>query len=322
MKIFIGEHYNVDTNVLHSANDDFIIGRFHSQGSFWQRDYSDQLCCLVHPRCQARMCGAHLSCAHLYPTSMDLHFAQILLNKSQILNILFLDCCNSSEVVSRTLSIISSRSPFVNVMGSNGGLVAFVLFRDPSFCCYLYLFTWNGVLSPSLPPSPCANCSSSSVSGKGDLQLRSNAIFLQSGLLLGLLPLLRDQILHYMLPCILTLLLCWIPCTFEGTSGQVGQRVPIYWPALDDFLNRIVSGEIWKIEPLLLWVLLHSNINAVEVCLEFCIHWELFIHCWRELRVLVNIHLNARLHQNPGNFCFCDPHGVLCGPKGWKLCSL
>lgn len=49
----------------------------------------------------------------------------------------------------------------------------FDFFRGPSFCYSLYLFTqWNGVLCSSSQPPLCANYSSSSVWGKGDLPLR------------------------------------------------------------------------------------------------------------------------------------------------------
>lgn len=48
--------------------------------------------------------------------------------------------CSSSAMVSHTLSPISSKSPFVKVIGSSDDLVAFVFLRDPSFSCSLYYF--------------------------------------------------------------------------------------------------------------------------------------------------------------------------------------
>lgn len=79
--------------------------------------------------------------------------------------------------MSHTLLLISSRSPFVSVMGSTSGLVALVFFWDPSCYCSLCFLTRNGVLCPSSPPPPYTNYSSSPVSGERDLPLCSDTHF-------------------------------------------------------------------------------------------------------------------------------------------------
>ena len=164
----------------------------------------------------------------------------------------YLNYCNSSTMISRTLSPISSTSPSIRVIGSNDGLVAFDFFHDPSFVCSLYLLTWKGVLScSSWSSSPCSDFSSSSVWGEGDLPLHLESHFFiqptaswHASLPLGSSPwhifLLLSQLLDLWLGRFLFLLLRELASTYI----QFRWRVPLYRTTLDDLLNSVICSEI------------------------------------------------------------------------------
>jgi len=120
--------------------------------------------------------GVRLTCcmlACLMPTCILLYWIYNSRRSFWMLPSICMYCCsnycNTFMVVSRILSLISSRSPSFNTMGSPCDLSDFFFFLVPPCSSLAHLFRINGVLYPSSPLPPCPKISSSSISSKGDL---------------------------------------------------------------------------------------------------------------------------------------------------------
>ena len=192
--------------------------------------------------------------------------------------------CNTSIVVSLTLSLISSRSPYVNTIdmplliilmflplskklfpsmplqGERNALLlttaSFMSWQLLLICVlWGWLFAFFGILSFFLCQCLCN-------------ALFFHPFFLCNYLSSNFLFLLLSQGTHGLLSCILSLLRSRALSTFASSHIKPHGFVPLCWPLPDYLLYIHLRYQIWKLVPYVLWVLPRSDRHTVEISLE------------------------------------------------------